>query len=79
MELTNKQNNKMEASVKATSLMNSFLESEAISWHEAKRCAKICVYEIIEAIKEITPEKTENTILHPIDYWEQVIVEINNL
>ena len=38
-----------------------------------------CVNEIITALEKLNPDYLKNTYWHPIDYWQSVRQEINNL
>ncbi len=79
----------MEAKDRAKELVEKFKDYAYVEWHggedemtneiAAKECALICVDEIISALKKNNPEYLKNTYWHPIDFYKQVIEEINKL
>lgn len=51
----------------------------SLELENAKQCALIAVDEIIESMNCKNKDYLEKTYWHPIDYWEQVKKEIENI
>ena len=65
----------MEAIRYAKRLFNLYYQYKGITVNVAKCCAKTCVEEILEAVDTIYKPAEDKVI----DYWEEVIEEIDKI
>lgn len=63
---------------RANALIIVYLSIMDVDYNSAKRCALICVDEIIVTLKKLNPQYEEKTYWHPIDYWKEVKHIIQN-